>query len=125
MPVDFQSYTPDDGDDGPSIQFTEESNAYKILQFLVEDPDTGYTPKEISEATGVPRGSVGTTLARLEDNSLVKHKEPYWAAGEDDRLASFSAAIHSNRAIDDRFGEEDWGDWEEHAVDPREERDAQ
>lgn len=117
MPVDFQSYDPDNGDTG--FQLTEDSNAYTILEFLAEHPDTGFTPKEISEHTDVPRGSVGTTLARLEERKLVEHKEPYWAIGDDDRLAAYEGILGGLEAIEDRHGDDEWEGWEETAVDPR------
>lgn len=116
MPVEFREYEPDDSS---GLRVTEGSNAYRILQFLAEHPETGFTPKEISEATGVPRGSVGTTLGRLHENQLVRHKEPYWAIGDDDRLGAYGAMIRGLDAAADRFGDEDWGEWEETAVDPR------
>lgn len=117
MPVDFEAYTPEE-DDG--IRPVEGSNAYAILRFLAGRPDKGFTPKEVTEATGLPRGSVGPTLARLEESGLVRHKEPYWAIAEDDRLGAHAAMLHGLEAAEDRFGDEDWGDWEASAVDPRE-----
>jgi MarR family transcriptional regulator, temperature-dependent positive regulator of motility len=117
MPVDFERYEPDAGDGG--LRLTEGSNAYAILRFLADNPGTGFTPKEIAEGTALPRGSVGTTLTRLEERDLVRHKEPYWAIGEDDRLAAYASMLHGLDAANDRFGDEDWGNWEETAVDPR------
>ena len=38
-------------------------NAEQILGFLATSPDQAYTPKEIHEATGIPRGSVGVVFA--------------------------------------------------------------
>lgn len=123
MPVDFEAYEPDDG--GRGFRITGDSNAYEILEFLADNPGQGFTPKEISERTGVPRGSVGTTLARLEERDLVRHKEPYWALGEDDRLAAYASMLHGVEAAGERFGNEDWGDWEATAVDPRTTRDRE
>jgi len=116
MPVDFASYQPDDD---RSLQLTEGSNAHTILEFLADNPDQGFTPKEISEKTDMPRGSVGTTLSRLDDRGLVRHKEPYWAISDDDRLASYGAMLNGLGAAENRFGEEEFGDWQETAVDPR------
>lgn len=116
MPVDFEHYDPDETE---GFRLTEGTNAYEILSFLAAHPDQGFTPKEISEATDVPRGSVGTTLARLEDRDLVRHKEPYWAIGDDDRLAVYAGMFASLDAISDRHGGDEWGDWEAVAVDPR------
>lgn len=119
MPVEFEAYNPDEDAAGTTIRLTAGSNPYRILRFLADHPEQGFTPKEISDETDVPRGSVGTTLARLEDHELVRHKQPYWAIGEDDRLAAYAGTLHGLDAAADRFGDEDWGDWEEHAVDPR------
>lgn len=116
MPVEFEEYDPGKKGD---LQFTEDSNAYKILKFLFDNPNQGFTPKEISERTDVPRGSVGTTLSRLEDYELVRHKKPYWAIGKDDRLGAYASMLHGLEAAQDRFGDEDWGEWKSTAKDPR------
>lgn len=118
MPIDFEAYSAEGASDS-GLQLTADSNAYAILQFLAAHPDRGFTPKEIAEGADVPRGSVGATLARLEDRGLVRHKEPYWAIGDDDRLGAYAAMLHGLEAAADRFGEEDWGDWQAEAVDPR------
>lgn len=117
MPVEFETYDPDD--ESQRLEFTEESNAYEVVQFLAEHPTQGFTPKEISEGTDVPRNSVGVTLSRLEDRGLVRHKQPYWAIGDDDRLAAYTGMAHGVEAAQSRFGDEDWGDWQDTAVDPR------
>jgi sugar-specific transcriptional regulator TrmB len=49
-----------------------------VLAFLTERRAAAFTPAEICEGTGVPRGSVGVVLARLEDRGLVRHRGPYW-----------------------------------------------
>lgn len=122
MPVEFESYDPDDDQ---QLEFTEGSNAYKILQFLDKYPTQGFTPKEISDETGVPHNSVGVTLSRLENRDLVRHKEPYWAIGSDDRIAAYTGMRYGLEAAGDRFGDEDWGDWQETAVDPRGQEDGE
>lgn len=103
MPVEFDTYSPDDG----RLDLTDGTNAHTLLSFLLEHPDIGFTPAELHERTGVPRGSVNPTLARLEDAGLVRHKGEYWAAAEDDRLAAASAAVLGVQAASDAHGE-DW-----------------
>lgn len=76
MPVDFESYHPTDL---PG----EDTNGRKILEFLAENPETGYRPREIADALDLPRGSVGTTLSRLYDRGFVRHKGDYWAINPD------------------------------------------
>lgn len=119
VPVEFDEYDPEE--DG-RLRFTEGSNAHEILSFLANRSGTGFTPKEIHEATGVPRGSVGVTLRRLADRGLVRHKEPYWAAADEERLAGFAAAARGQRSVSERLGTEEEELWLEDAVDPREER---
>jgi DNA-binding transcriptional ArsR family regulator len=115
MPVEFDSYSPDDG----RIDLTEGTNAGEIMSFLLEHPDVGFTPGEIHERTGVARGSINPTLARLESAGLVRHKGDYWAAAEDDRIAVASAAVLGVEATE--TAQEDWysenTDWIEEAPD--------
>lgn len=108
MPVEFADYDPQPTD----FRWVRdpESNPHRILSFLAAHPGTGFTPKEVAESTDVPRGSVGTTLSRLEEQGLVRHKEPYWAVVDDDRLGAFEAMLVSTETEVDR---EDWSDADE------------
>lgn len=101
---------------------TEGSNAYKILRLLLGHPEHGFTPSEIQEATGIPKGSVGFTLQRLADRRLVRHKEPYWAVGNLDRIAAYEGMLIGMRTMEELYGDEEWEDvdFEDHAVDPDE-----
>jgi DNA-binding transcriptional ArsR family regulator len=103
MPVDFETHDADD----PRIDLSEGTNARRLLSFLLEHDGMGYTPAELAEATGVTRGSVGPTLHRLEAAGLVRHKEPYWAAAEDDRVAAATASVLGIESAEDSFD----GDW--------------
>lgn len=100
MPVEFAEYDPQPTD----LRWVRDpdSNPHRIVSFLAENPGVGFTPKEIAEATEVARGSVGTTLSRLEEQGLVRHKEPYWAIVDDGRLAGFEAMLTSLRTEVDR-----------------------
>ncbi|MFD1632422.1 MarR family transcriptional regulator [Haloplanus ruber] len=89
MPVDFETHDPGNS----RVDLSEGTNARRLLEFLLKTPTVGYTPAELAAETGVPRGSVGPTLNRLEAAGLVRHKEPYWAATEDDRIAAATAAF--------------------------------
>lgn len=118
MPVQFDEYAETHEEFDWTLQ--EGSNSHRILAFLADHPDQGFTPSEIAEATGINRGSVGKTLQRLEERQLVRHAEPYWAFGEDDRVGAYVASLDSLRTIEEREGTEDWAAWEDGAVDPRE-----
>jgi DNA-binding transcriptional ArsR family regulator len=115
MPVEFEEYT--ESTEGEEFDWTlrEGSNAHRILAFLAEHPEQGFTPKEMHEATGVTRGSVGKTLQRLEERQLVRHAEPYWAIGDDDRVGTYLGMLSSLEAIAEREGTEEYEKWREAA----------
>jgi len=106
MPVHFEEYEAASTEIEWAID--PESNAYAILAFLAQHPETGYTPKEIHEATDVPRGSVGTTLQRLDDRGLLRHKEPYWAI-DPAGIEAYEAVLTSVRTAEDATAY-DWGE---------------
>ncbi|ELZ48801.1 hypothetical protein C464_05295 [Halorubrum coriense DSM 10284] len=89
MPVDFETHEPGN----PRVDLSEGTNTRKLMECLLQSPGVGYTPAELAEETGVPRGSIGPTLNRLEAAGLVRHKEPYWAAAEDGRIAAATASF--------------------------------
>jgi len=95
----------------------------EILSFLEEHADQAFTQTEIAEATGVKRGSVGPTLVRLRENGRVEHRGTYWRIS--DHVRSVDAA--TNHTADTAASYEDaplaYDEWQEHAVDPRENRD--
>ena len=103
MPVDFETHEPGN----PRVDLSEGTNARRLIAFLLETPTVGYTPAELAAETGVARGSVGPTLKRLETAGLVRHKEPYWAAPEDDRIAAATAAFLGVEAAAATYSE-DW-----------------
>lgn len=105
MPVKFDDY--EAGSDEIDWAMEPESNAYTILEFLAANPETGFSPKEIHEATGIPHGSVGTTLGRLEDRGLVRHKEPYWAV-DPDGIEAYEAVLVGLQAVEES-ATYDWG----------------
>lgn len=106
MPIDFSEYEGVTDVAGGAID--PDSNAYRILAFLASNPDLGFTPKEIHRETGIPRGSVGTTLSRLEERGLVRHKEPYWAA--DPRGIEAYEAVLSGLRVVEASTTYEWGD---------------
>jgi len=57
------------------------ANTARVLTFLTDRTDRAFTVAEIREGSGVPRGSVCVALARLEDESRVRHRGEYWTAG--------------------------------------------
>lgn len=108
MPIDIERF-----DQAPieSLQAEGRTNAEEILDFLASSPETAFTPKEIHEATGVARGSVGVVLSRLEERGLVRHRGSYWAIDPDEDAAKTLDALSTARAATDRLGAEDPDEW--------------
>lgn len=121
MPVNFREYENGTSDNG--LSFDPDTHAYHILTFLAQHPETGFKPAEIADETEIKAGSVRGTLKRLEDRGLVRHAEPFWAIGDDDRLAALTGTMLSLKATGDRYPDDEFEGWEENAVDPREKRD--
>jgi DNA-binding IclR family transcriptional regulator len=90
------------------LNLQENTQPYRILQFLAENDGKAFTQTEIHDATDIKRGSVGAVLSRLADRGLVRHRGRYWAVAEDDRLASYAAQLNASSAStnDDYYGEE-------------------
>ena len=105
MPINIDRF-----DEEPTevLDIQEDTQPYRILQFLAEHDDKAFTQTEIHEATEIKRGSVGAVLSRLEDRGLVRHRGRYWAIGEDDRLASYAAQVKASSvsSTDDYYSEE-------------------
>ncbi len=121
MPVNFEAYREHQAASG-GLPIDPDSNAHRILSFLAERPDLGFKPSEIREHVDVPKGSLNPTLARLEERELVEHEAPYWSAADDDRLMAITGTMYAMQAFEDHYGEDDFGEWHESDVDPREGR---
>jgi len=108
MPIDIDRFK-----EGPEDALHSEgsTNGETILTFLASNADKAFTPKEIHEATEIPRGSVGTVLSRLEERGLVRHRGEYWAIGDDADVEKTLTAVSTARAATDRLGPEDPDDW--------------
>jgi len=88
-----------------------ETNAERVVRFLVVNRDMAYKASEISDATGVAENSIQPVLGRLREQGLVRHKKPYWAIGDLDRVREASL-FHSTAAfLDHQLGDEDRSEW--------------
>ena len=95
MPVDFESYH-------PSNLPNEGTNGRRILEHLAQYPELGFTPSELADELDISRGSVGTTLSRLEERGLVRHKGEYWAINIEAYDAQTASEI-GLRSVADQF----------------------
>ena len=118
MPISADRF--EDIDDGGP---TSGTNAHEILSFLESNPEQAFTQSEIVEATGVTRGSVGPTLVRLRETGRVDHKGNYWRVS--DHVRSVDAATgHAGEVAASHEDEPiSYDEWQEYAVDPREDRE--
>lgn len=85
MPIDRETFEaiPDDRRVEP-----RPAHAEQVQSFLADHADEAFTPTELREALSVPRGSIGTTLTRLEDQGQVDHRGAYWAITRADAPAA-------------------------------------
>lgn len=108
MPIDIDRFEERSEED---LRAGGETNAEKLLRFLGSHPDRAFTPREIHEATDVPRGSVGVVLSRLEEQALVRHRGDYWAIEDRDDLDTTLTSLATARAATEQLGPEDPDEW--------------
>jgi hypothetical protein len=96
-----------------------------LYRFLLAHPDKAFRQREIVEETDVPRGSVGPTLARLEEHGLLDHRGHYWTIADTEHAVDTAATLGTAAATarDDGFSDEEIETWMETAVDPIERSD--
>lgn len=76
MPIDIELFEdPEALSDPPTSD--------RILRFLLNHVDSAFTRREIADAIDATPETVGTNLTRLKARGLVRHREPYWAIGDD------------------------------------------
>ena len=113
MPISREEF---EHDPTESIPFGPGTQPRMVLQFLLGHPETAYTQSELSEATGIQRGSLGKVLSRLESHDLVRHRDRYWIIADDDQLASVSAASTGLQSVAETYNDDwyaqnpDWAD---------------
>jgi Mn-dependent DtxR family transcriptional regulator len=88
-----------------------ETNAERVVRFLVENSDKAYKATEIADETDVHPNSIQPVLNRLRSRGLVRHKEPYWALGEIERVRDAFAFRSAAQFLDEKLGEESRKEW--------------
>ncbi|WP_276248624.1 helix-turn-helix domain-containing protein [Haladaptatus sp. YSMS36] len=77
MPVHLESHVPE-------LNLKPGTTKSDIVQFLYENPEWGYTPKDVTDELDIPRGTATTTLKRLYDTDYVgKTSDGYYHALSD------------------------------------------
>ncbi|EMA52431.1 helix-turn-helix domain-containing protein [Halococcus thailandensis] len=109
MPIGIDRF-----EDGEEIRRT---TSERIVRFLLAHDEQAFTRVEIAEALDVAPNTVGTNLSRLKKRDLVRHREPYWAITDDRERVASAFRVHAEDAhLDALLGEEEWGDWADHAA---------
>jgi transcription initiation factor IIE alpha subunit len=112
MSIDIERFEDDDTD-----AIDRPTNAERVVGFLASHDDRAWTQSEISNRTGVKRGSIGPVLSRLHDRELVRHRGQYWAITDDEERLTGAMALHRiTEALDERHGSEDREEWLAHAA---------
>ncbi|MFC6961168.1 MarR family transcriptional regulator [Halocatena marina] len=100
-----------------------ETNAERVIRFLVQNRDQAYKASEIVAETDINPNSIHPVLTRLEDRSLVRHKEPYWTIGDYSAVKDAFVFHSTAQFLDDELGPESREEWLS-AVDNADEDDA-
>ena len=99
-----------------------ETNPERVLRFLAENREQAFKATEIAEATGVNENSIQPVLGRLRSRGLVRHKEPYWAIGDVERVREAYVFHSASEFLDEELGPESREEWLEAAqADPEDE----
>ncbi len=104
MPIsidEFESHDPE----------KRETNAERVVRFLAENRNKAYKAIEIVEATAVDENSIHPVLNRLEERGLVRHREPYWAIGDVEKVQDAMMFSSTAAFLDDTLGSESREEW--------------
>lgn len=107
MPIDIEAFEQESAFDA------EPTNAERILAFLLSNDDKAFRRQEIADATDIDPNAVSAVLSRLKERDLVRHKPPYWAIGDRDRIRSATDLSRGLRTLNDRLGPEEMDAWRE------------
>lgn len=113
MPIDIDTFERE-------TEFeSERTHAERILSFLLSNDEQAFKRREIADSTGIDPNAISAVLSRLKERNLVRHKPPYWAAGDPQRIRSAADLSRSLGALDEQLGSEDMDAWREAGVEAR------
>ncbi|NGM70293.1 MarR family transcriptional regulator [Natronolimnobius sp. AArcel1] len=105
MPIDIETFERESEFDSGT------TNAEQILSFLLSNDDKAFRRREIADTTDIDPNAVSAVLSRLKERDLVRHKPPYWAAGDQERIRSAVDFSRSLETLNDTLGSEDMDAW--------------
>jgi len=111
MPVRIEEFESGMLPDGPSVP-------EKVLVYLYTNRDKAFTRSEIATEIEEDPNTVGTTLSRLKQRNLVRHKGEYWAIIADLDEVHDAYNLHTvTEQLDDEDGGIDPDEWDAVAPD--------
>ncbi|WP_458209703.1 MarR family transcriptional regulator [Haladaptatus sp. NG-SE-30] len=84
MPIDRDEF---EGLSTAALDLKKGTNAHRVVAFLAANDDQAFSRGEIRDGAGIPDGSVGPVLSRLDEDDLVEHRGQYWTL-DSDQLAA-------------------------------------
>ncbi|ELY68693.1 MarR family transcriptional regulator [Natrinema versiforme] len=113
MPIDIDTFERE-------TEFeSKRTHAERVLSFLLSNDEQAFKRREIADSTGIDPNAVSAVLSRLKERNLVRHKPPYWAAGDPQRIRSATDLSRSLESLDERLGSEDMDAWRDAGADAR------
>ena len=95
-----------------------DSEADRILDFLIQNEDKAYTKSEIVAETNVTQENVEPALDRLRERGSVERKSDYWRVSDHRLAVRCATALTAETARQHDDGKEfDVEKWAEYAVD--------
>jgi len=118
MPIPKDEFDSIEDEDTPDL--SSDTTQGRIYRFLLRNAERAFRQREIIDAVGVPEGSVGPTLRRLEDHGLVEHRGRFWAVSDAEHAVATAGALSAAAvdATDGGFGDDEIEEWMETAVEP-------
>ena len=111
MPISIDEFETDDFSSGLSLP-------QQVIAFLATNDQQAFTRMEIALALEEDRDAISTALTRLEDRSLVRHRDKYWAITEDSDRLNAAYDLHTiTNALNHEDNGIDANKWDEAAPD--------
>ena len=107
MPIDIERF------ERESEFQRSDTYAERIIRFLATNADKAFQRDEIADGTSIDSDTVSAVLSRLKDRNLARHKPPYWAIGDPDRVRASLDFARDIEAFDEQLGEEEMESWRE------------
>lgn len=100
-----------------------ETNAERVVRFLARNRDKAYKAIEIAKATDIKENSIHPVLNRLEERGLIRHREPYWAIGDLEKVRDAMMFGSTAEFLDESLGRESREEWLSAAQEDEESRE--